>query len=229
MRTRAITKDHEIYSSLRSHILNNKYSPGQALREEELCRQMNTTRTPLRLALRRLAQEQLVTNEPFCGCHVREITMEEFGPLFDIREVLEGLAARNVAVKNDAASIAALRDIAKDCDKMQKDQQWLSYFEHDKIFHRKLIEQAGNFKLTEIMEVCDFQLGTFSLHTRYLLHVVKQISDRAHEFRRNHSDLVDVLESGDGALAEEKFRSHVCGSKEVVMTAYRQWQESNNN
>lgn len=227
-RNRAVTKDHEAYQSLRNEILNNKYLPGEALREEELCLQMNITRTPLRLALRRLEQEQLVTNEPFCGCRIREVTTEELEPLFDIREVMEGLAARYVAARNNAQDIAVLRHIAENCDKAQKDQQWLSYFEHDKTFHRKLIEQAGNFKLTEIMEVYDFQLRTFSLHHRYLLHVVKELSARAQEFRRNHRDLVDALESGNAALAEEKFRHHVRGSKEMIMAACRHWRESQN-
>jgi len=108
-RNRAVTKDHEVYQSLRVGILTNKYSPGEALREEDLCAQMNITRTPLRLALRRLEQEQLVTNEPFRGCRVREVTTDELEPLFDVREVLEGLAARNVAIKKDAAGLAVLR------------------------------------------------------------------------------------------------------------------------
>lgn len=227
-RNRAVTKDQETYQSLRNEILNNKYLPGEALREEELCLQMNITRTPLRLALRRLEQEQLVTNEPFCGCRIREVTTEELNPLFDMREVLEGLAARYVATMNNASDIAVLRDIAESCDEAEQNQQWLPYFELDKAFHRKLIELAGNFKLSEIMEVYDFQLRTFSLHHRYLLYVVKQLSARAQELGRNHRDLVDALESGNPALSEEKFRNHVRGSKETVMTACRQWQESQN-
>lgn len=223
-RNRTVTKDHEIYQSLRLGILNSKYSPGEPLREEELCEQMNITRTPLRLALRRLEHEHLVINEPFRGCRVREVMAEELEPLFDIREVMEGLAARNVAKKKDTQGIAVLRAIAEECDEAERNQQWPAFFEQDKAFHRELVEQAGNFKLAEIMEIYDFQLRTFSLHHRYLLHVVKQLAARAQELRRNHRDLVDVLESGDAQWAEEKFRNHVRVSKQIVMTACREAQ-----
>lgn len=211
---------------MRFGILNSKYSPGEALREEDLCEQMNITRTPLRLALRRLEHEQLVVNEPFRGCRVREVTAEELVSLFDIREVMEGLAARNVAQKKDAARIAIMRTIAESCDEAERSQQWPSFFEQDKSFHRELVKQAGNFKLAEIMEIYDFQIRTFTLHHRYLLHVVKQLAARAQELRHNHRELVDVLETGDAQWAEEKFRNHVQVSKQIVMTACREAQLS---
>ena len=72
-RTKSDTKDAQVYQYLRRRILRHSLRPGERLREEELCRQLKVTRTPLRLALRRLEHEKLVVGEPFCGCRVREV------------------------------------------------------------------------------------------------------------------------------------------------------------
>jgi DNA-binding GntR family transcriptional regulator len=219
-RARATTKDNEVYLSLREGILRNDFHPGEALREEELCRQMNITRTPLRLALRRLEQEQLIIGEPYRGCRVRGVTRDELEPLFDIREVLEGLAARNVTTKGSRSGLATLRSLASGCDAAASAEQWPSFFQQDKNFHRELIQQSGNAKLAEVMEVYDFQLRTFLLHHRYLLYVVAQLTEQAGELKHNHEKLVGVLESGDAGEAERQFRQHVRRSKVIVLNAW---------
>lgn len=224
-RTRAVTKDHEVYQILRTGILTNKYSPGEALREEELCQQMNITRTPLRLALRRLEQERLVVGEPYRGCRVREINQEEIGPLFDLREVLEGLAARNVAIASNEATLARLEQLAAVCDAAAEAEKWQDYFEADKHLHWALVENGENRPLVEVLEVYNFQLKTFMLHQHYLLNIVEQLRLRSKEMANVHSNLVRAMRNGPDE-AEVQARAHVRGGKEIVLKACSLWNKS---
>lgn len=218
------TKDQEVYQQLRERILRNSFRPGERLREQELCRQLNVTRTPLRLALRRLEHERLIVGEAYRGCRVREVRSEEIEPLFDMREVLEGLAARNVALAGETKTLARLQEMALACDQAEQNEQWMQFFEHDKTFHSELIRRSNNDKLIEVIEVNNFQLRTFALHDRYLLHVVEQLRARAHELVYNHRSLAEALSSGDAEAAESKMRAHIRDARQVVMQAWAQWQ-----
>ncbi len=222
----AQTKDQEVYLYLRERILHNRFRPGERLREEELCRQLNVTRTPLRSALRRLEHERLIVGEPYRGCRVREVRREEIGPLFDMREVLEGLAARNIALERDAAALAALHEMAQKCDESEENEDWMRFFPQDKDFHWELVQRSNNEKLVEVIEVYSFQLRTFALHDRYLLHVVEQLRARAQELKHNHRDLVAVMAAGDADEAEAKMRRHIRDAKEIVINAWAQWQST---
>lgn len=220
------TKDSEVYEYLRGRILRHELRPGERLREEELCRELNVTRTPLRLAFRRLEHERLIVGEPYRGVHVREIGSEEIAPLFDMREVLEGLAARNVAASGDAAKFAQLSELARICDEAENNEQWSLFFSHDQAFHAAMVRHSHNAKLVEVMSVYDFQLRTFSFHDQYLLHVVEQLRQRTAELKDQHQKLAQILRAGDGEAAEAALRLHVRNSKEIVLAAWQAWQNT---
>ena len=222
------TKDQKVYQYLRRQILRNGFRPGEPLREEELCRQLKVTRTPLRSALRRLEHERLVVGEPYRGCRVREVIGDEIGPLFDMREVLEGLAARNVALQGDAKTLAVLRAMAQQCDEAEDNEDWMKFFPQDRDFHWEMVKRSGNEKLVEVVEVNSFQLRTFALHDRYLLYVVEQLRARAHELKYNHRTLVKAMASGDAEAAENAVRRHIRDAKDIVLQAWTQWQDAQN-
>jgi len=217
------TKDSEVYEYLRGRILSYELRPGERLREEALCRELNVTRTPVRSALRRLEHERLVVGEPYCGVRVREVKSDEIGPLFDMREVLEGLAARNVALSGDAAALDSLSTLASACDEAEANEDWPLFLACDKAFHGELTKQSGNEKLMEVMEVYDFQLRTFSFHDQYLNYVVQQLREKSEELKDQHQKLVGVLRAGDGQAAEDALRQHVRNSKEFVLAAWGNW------
>ncbi len=217
------TKDSEVYEYLRGRILNHQLRPGERLREEALCRELKVTRTPVRSALRRLEHERLIVGEPYCGVRVREVKSEEIGPLFDLREVLEGLAARNVAASGIETGIDKLSTLARHCDEAEQSEDWAEFFACDKAFHGELMQQSGNEKLMEVMEVSDFQLRTFSFHDQYLTYVVQQLRERREELKNQHQKLVGVLRSGDAQTAEDALRLHVRNSKQFVLAAWENW------
>jgi DNA-binding GntR family transcriptional regulator len=80
--------------SLREAIIQGRLAPGARLTERELTEMLRVSRTVVREALRSLEAEGLVHVIPHKGPVVRELTVEEADDLYQIRAVLEGLAAR---------------------------------------------------------------------------------------------------------------------------------------
>jgi DNA-binding GntR family transcriptional regulator len=103
----------QVLRNLREAILDRTFKPGQRLLERELCEMTGVSRTPVREALRQLESEGLVVMVPNRGPVVAQITLEEAADLYDVRGVLEALAARRFAMNatdDEVAELAASAD-----------------------------------------------------------------------------------------------------------------------
>lgn len=96
------------YLRLREDILSGTIEPGAPLSESRVAALLGISRTPVREATSRLAQENLVTVVPGKGAFVAYISLGDVRELFQIRQVLEPFAARLAAAKPDQAAIAGL-------------------------------------------------------------------------------------------------------------------------
>src|SRR5215471_5621253 len=103
-----VTLRQQVLEVLRSAILNFQFKPGDRLIERELCELTGVSRTSVREALRHLESEGLVQNLPNKGPTVARVTREEAQALYEVREVLEGLAARLFTERATAKQVAAL-------------------------------------------------------------------------------------------------------------------------
>ena len=105
--------DQKVYSILKDMIIERKLLPGQKIPQEKLARDLGISRTPLIGALKFLEQEKLVESVPRRGFFVRLFSKEEMVYIFELREVLEGLAARRAASKITDAQIIKLNSFFK--------------------------------------------------------------------------------------------------------------------
>jgi DNA-binding GntR family transcriptional regulator len=103
-----VTLRQQVLEVLRSAILNFQFKPGDRLIERELCEMTGVSRTSVREALRHLESEGLVQNLPNKGPMVATVTADEAREIFEVRRVLEGLAARLFAERAGAPERAAL-------------------------------------------------------------------------------------------------------------------------
>src|SRR5215813_11895884 len=83
--------------TLRELVLRGEFAPGERLLELSLVSRLGVSRTPIRLALDRLAHEGLLEPSPSGGFVVRQFTIEEVWDAIETRGVLEGMAARLAA------------------------------------------------------------------------------------------------------------------------------------
>ena len=94
--------------TLRKAILDGRFLPGARLRQTDLADQLAISRTPIREALVRLQQEGLVDLLPGGGVRVKLLELDEAVELYDLREMLDGLAARLAAGRADGATFTRL-------------------------------------------------------------------------------------------------------------------------
>lgn len=93
-RGRNVTAQELVLSSLREAVLSGVFQPGARLRQEELAELFNTSRIPVREALRALEYEGLVTSEPHRGFTVTHLDADEVEEVYDLRILLESHAVR---------------------------------------------------------------------------------------------------------------------------------------
>ena len=86
--------EEKTYRHLRSLVLARSMRPGERIDVDGVAVEMGTSRTPVVNALKRLSQEWIVELRPRHGTYVRRFNSHEMVWLFQLREVVEGLAAR---------------------------------------------------------------------------------------------------------------------------------------
>lgn len=79
----------EVYNRLLRLILNGHFEEGSRLREEDLCKKLGVSRTPVREALIRLAREGILEQKPRCGCIVKKTDSDDIKELMECRSMLE--------------------------------------------------------------------------------------------------------------------------------------------
>lgn len=102
---------HEVYKKIKHDILENNLKPGEKLIEEDLAAELNVSRTPIREALKQLDQDGLVTYFPRKGSIVSEISLKDAEELYEVREVIEGLAVRLICLNISRPDLEELKEI----------------------------------------------------------------------------------------------------------------------
>ena len=99
------------YAAIKEAILSLKLQPGTLLVETELARQLGISKTPVRDALQELEREGLVTRILFKGTYVTEVSARDAEEIFQLRAVLEGLAARLATPRLTPEDLARARQL----------------------------------------------------------------------------------------------------------------------
>jgi DNA-binding GntR family transcriptional regulator len=208
----------KLLESLGARIISGEMPPGMKLTEASLAKQLGVSRAPLREALLKLEERQLIERVPFSGMRVAVLSPNTIFELFEIREVLEGLACRKAAgVITDAevgALRAMLRDRAAEVARLGgQDTRKLSAIGG---FHSEIARIAGNAELYRMLrrEVWQFLRVNYQIWSR--------TSARLDEAMSEHERIVDALEARDGALAELLMCRHIAKARSGLMAGYDQ-------
>jgi DNA-binding GntR family transcriptional regulator len=132
---------------LREAIIHGTYAPGAALSEVALAEAFRTSRTPIREALKQLQVEGLVEIRPRVGTFVTEPSRREVVELFQLKEVLEGLAARLLAQRGRVPEIAQLEANLRESDRAVAAGDAERYAELVQEFHDLILRGADDGKL----------------------------------------------------------------------------------
>jgi GntR family transcriptional regulator of vanillate catabolism len=207
------TRFESVVETLRAAVLAGEFQAGERLHEVKLTTRLGVSRTPVRAALQKLASEGLLDYTPNRGYTLREFSISEVISAYEVRAVLEGLAARLSAERGlDVSKIAALQQALRDGDDLLRngqitDDHRSQYSRINACFHETIHGSAGSRLLSETVYLCQ-QVPVSS--PRYI------VAFEERDVRRRHDDHHRIFEAIIGRepwRAEMLMRDHVASVK----------------
>lgn len=194
--------DQKAYQVIKRMIVERQLLPGEKIPQEKLAHELGISRTPLVNALKYLEKEKLVEAKPRRGFFVRLFTKKEMVHIFELREVLEGLAARRAAAVITDEEIRALRNFFRQFDPAAPIADLKAYSREDRGFHHFVIEIGAKEFLRGILE--NYNIISFSYQVVSSEGLVRSPNDTIHE----HLAVIDAICRRDPQTAEELMRRH---------------------
>src|SRR5574340_868595 len=138
-----------VAAQIRQQIIDGTLPPGTALAEVKLSEQFRVSRTPVREALKQLQTEGLIPVRPRVGSFVTMPSLLEINELFEIKEILEGAAARLLAVRGSVPEVELLRANVEEQRAAVAAGDSGLYSRLAAVFHDLILRGSGNRKLQE--------------------------------------------------------------------------------
>ena len=212
-KTRQPTVVEYALDALRTGIKEGRYTPGQRLIEVDLTRELNISRGPVREAMHRLAGEGLVVIEPHRGVVVRLLTRKDVAGLYEVREAIEGLAARLAAKHIDQADNAKrLRAAIKQMRDVFDSGDAASYMESNESLHTLIFELGGNETLIKMVQ--QLRLPVFRLQFSRMM---RSSGEAKSDSVGDHEKVVQAILAGNPQKAERAMRRHVRHAGRMIL------------
>jgi DNA-binding GntR family transcriptional regulator len=191
-----------IIEIIKEGVRDRRFAPGQRLIESDIRRAVGASRSSVREAMRRLAAENLIDLKHYKGARVRVFAEAEVIGLYQVREMLEGLAARlaaeNIGRGRHRSQLTALE---KSFDRGY-DGSPTGYMRYNEQFHALVVRMSESDILIRLVGQLHIPVYTLQFHS-----LVDPRSVAA--ARRQHKALAKAILAGDGTKAERLMRQHV--------------------
>ena len=208
---KSISIADQIFEQLERDILSGVYAKGELLSELSLAKQLGVSRTPVREAIRRLEQENILEDTGH-GLAVVGITPEDMLDMYEIRLRIEGLSARRAAERVSDEELAAMRDTLE----LQRfyvekgGQNSSAQIKNlDSQFHEQLYRASGS------RAYCDTLIALHKKITKYRMASVSKHS-RAVQSLEEHETIFHALEAHDPDAAERAAADHAFHARERI-------------
>ena len=203
------------YEAIKEDIVNQTLKPGAFISEADYAAKIGMSRTPVREALKALANEGLLDIYPRKGVQVKNFTIEDLILCHEAAEGLDGTLAAAVAEKSARGKISdaefdelyALVDKMDHCLETGNVQEWLTC---DADFHNKLISLCDNPYIAQYTSISRTRLN-LTLWFMTPKYVDKKLSNI------EHKAIVDAVKEGDSQKAREAAQMHVFRIRKELM------------
>ncbi len=213
--------------TLRELILNGELPASERLLEVALVERLGVSRTPIRAALAKLANEGLLEKVAGGGYTVREFTERDIEDAIETRGTLEGMAARLAAERGASPlAIGRIRDCLAQIDKLleKKSLDTLDiehYLDLNDTFHRQLVLLAESFVIERTLDhvmTLPFASPNAFVIAQTEIELTWKVFFIAQE---HHRGLVEAIENREGSRAELLAREHARLSLSTLRTVAR--------
>lgn len=198
---------------LLERIAQGELKPGERVVESKLARELQISTVPIREALLELTSMRILESEPFKGARVREVSLAETIEAFEVRAALESLAARQ-ATSALQDRCTQLHHTVKQIVKAARQKDFAAFQEHNQVFHRAIVNGAGNGVLLKTWESLAFQI-----RTRFAMDYLQHEDPVA--IAKEHEAIVKAIEQGKRQQVSDLLSSHSQGLVKKLQQEYQ--------
>lgn len=211
----------EAYERLKDAIQRLELEPGSAMSDSELARRLGMSRTPVREALALLEKDLLITRVPNRGVVIRSLTIDEVIHVMQMREALDGMAARLAATH---ISLDALDSLKSDFEAMMRSSGYSSEMHSalSKRLHTEIMKAAGNPFLERASNTLTSLFERTRQHSWRIWNAARDAEKMAKRRYDEHMEIIEALRQRDGRRAEKAARKHVMTGLRDILKAMTQ-------
>jgi DNA-binding GntR family transcriptional regulator len=203
-----------VYAILKTAIIQGDLEAGAKLTEAKISTQLGVSKTPVREALRQLADEEFVKITPHQGVVVNEILIEDIEEFLQIRMALEGLAANLAAERISNKEIKELEKYNKQMYEFAIKKDLLAFGKENAKFHNLLLHTSGNKRLTRI--VSNFT----DIAYRFWLKSLNE-PEKYKNSLEEHINILTALKKRDSEEAERLVRVHINNALKMILDSVK--------
>lgn len=210
--TRSLTD--QAYETIKEAIVFLKLKPGERLKESMLAEELGISATPIKAVLARLEQEGLVKITRFRGASVAEIDDRDMEEIFELRELLEGAAAKKAALNFSAEDSQEGETLLEEMRAAYKAGDIKSYAQPSRDFHSLLIKKFGNQRMISVLKTFDDQLERIRI-------TAIRTSGNVPLFIEDYEKILEALKAGNPEEAEKALLAHLKRVREIFLKSKR--------
>ena len=197
------TSSDSVYMELRGKILSRELKPAQRLLEVKIANEMGVSRTPVREALRRLANEGLVKIVPNSGARVASPSSHEMDNSYSVREYLENMSVELACRTGmDKRTLERLDGLVRDGDATYDADDVDAFLAANNDFHRIIAEAGKNYVLSEYVD-------NIIQRTNVYIYFYSKFVEAENKSSGEHRAILRAIAQRDRIGAQELMKQHL--------------------
>jgi len=201
-RPRTATTASRIYSDLRAELVSLQRRPGEPISEIEIAQSYGVSRTPVREAILKLADEGLVDIFPQSGIFVSRIPVAALPESIVIRKSLEETTAKLAAERASASQVLSLRAIIERQREADAADDRVAFHQADEAFHATIADVAGYPGIWKFIQQVKIHVDRYRLLTL-------PVTGRMTEVIAEHEPILSAIEAHDPERARQAMDKHL--------------------
>lgn len=191
----------EIYHELKRRIITMDYVPGDFLSEKKLIEEFKVSRTPIREAILKLAQDGLIDIRPRLGTYIAPIDLAAVRHAYEVKKTLEGLAAELACQRATETDIKNLYDIIHRLESYDLVRDFKICIQEDQAFHQIIRQASRNPILIESLDALNTKTARFLQSIRYII-------DNREWFFKSLYEMADAIQTRNKEKARQTTEDH---------------------
>ncbi len=211
-----VSQTERAYEQIKRRILENDMAAGFQVLEQELAQMLDMSRTPVREALIRLAEEGMVEVRPRHGMRVLPVSADDMREIYEILTSLESTAAELVAARGVTdAELTELKRAVMEMDAALEKDDLRKWAEADETFHMLLVQYSGNERLHALV-------NSFWEQTHRVRLVTLRLRPKPVNSNKDHAAVVDAIAQGDREAARRLHHRHRVKSGKMLVALLKE-------